>query len=617
MRDSFAALALVLAACGSGGQGSPASPDARPVVADASLADAFMPDASVPDASVPDASPSLSDYGVIDVSGLTSSAGTWIWTTASVPGGIGWGVAAFWGVARLGASGREGVVLSGWSTGGGPPAEPYDVDLAVLAQQPDGTLRLATAEVVDAPRTHGSGAVLVADFNEDGRDDVFLPAHNESPFAPRSSVALLSRADGTLHAVEVGDSVEDHGSSVVTIGGKPTVLAANFALSSPSSPNPIYTYDGNGGFAINSLAGFVSAMSATAADLDGDGRAEIIYSQLSQGRGQDINQWNFWYRFENGKLAGDAQRLPMPYFDDPKYADLVSDWPVKTHTPRIWTDDVNHDGRPDLLAGAMAWSGAIGVQGSVLQIYLNRGNMVFTDETDSLNPDWMRRGGEDHTLRMADIDGSGIDTYFVSGESYCAASIPADRCHANYVVVNDGSGRLHVALHDEFVNVGRAINAFVRSTYGRPYLALQDDAQLPRIIAYQADDGRINFLGVVNVTASVGDNRFSFRSALVNLPLRIDLAAQYRKPITVRDRNGSRIIRTFAGDDVIHAGSSGACTVDGGAGTDTVVYGGQRGRYTVARAANGWTVTDGTGVECADTLRNVEVLRFSDGDVPL
>ncbi len=60
-----------------------------------------------------------------------------------------------------------------------------------------------------------------------------------------------------------------------------------------------------------------------------------------------------------------------------------------------------------------------------------------------------------------------------------------------------------------------------------------------------------------------------------------------------------------AGDDII----------DGGAGTDTAIYNGLSKDYTWTRNANGtWTVR---GAEGADTLLNVETLKFSDKSVTL
>jgi hypothetical protein len=93
-------------------------------------------------------------------------------------------------------NGREGLIVTGWSCCGartpdntapaGIPVTP--VNIAVLEQQQDGTLQLATSKYVSDPQTNGAGIVLVGDFNQDGIQDFFLPAYNESPFLPASSM---------------------------------------------------------------------------------------------------------------------------------------------------------------------------------------------------------------------------------------------------------------------------------------------------------------------------------------------------------------------------------------------------------------------------------------------
>jgi hypothetical protein len=77
-------------------------------------------------------------------------------------------------------------------------------------------------------------------------------------------------------------------------------------------------------------------------------------------------------------------------------------------------------------------------------------------------------------------------------------------------------------------------------------------------------------------------------------------------------------IYTGAGDDRI-GGSGGNDLIDGGAGTDTAYFRGPAAAYAITAASDG-TVTvaetnPGSGpADGTDTLRNVEVLHFADGD---
>ncbi|MEO6339649.1 MAG: M10 family metallopeptidase C-terminal domain-containing protein [Caulobacteraceae bacterium] len=67
-------------------------------------------------------------------------------------------------------------------------------------------------------------------------------------------------------------------------------------------------------------------------------------------------------------------------------------------------------------------------------------------------------------------------------------------------------------------------------------------------------------------------------------------------------------------------GGGGSDLLDGGAGTDTAIYSGASASYTWTKAGDGsWTVQDtrAGSPDGADTLRNIEILRFSDRSVTL
>ena len=66
-------------------------------------------------------------------------------------------------------------------------------------------------------------------------------------------------------------------------------------------------------------------------------------------------------------------------------------------------------------------------------------------------------------------------------------------------------------------------------------------------------------------------------------------------------------------DDLFLPGT-GSDFIDGGLGTDTVVYSGPRSSYTLTKTSNGFTVTDANGT---DTLQSVERLKFSNGGIAL
>ncbi|SLN69235.1 Ig-like domain-containing protein [Oceanibacterium hippocampi] len=77
---------------------------------------------------------------------------------------------------------------------------------------------------------------------------------------------------------------------------------------------------------------------------------------------------------------------------------------------------------------------------------------------------------------------------------------------------------------------------------------------------------------------------------------------------------GANKMYGYAGNDTLEGGA-GNDTLDGGDGLDVAVYSGNASDYTVSKNAYGDYVvkSNGTG-EGTDTLSNIEVLRFADGD---
>ncbi|MDQ1830860.1 DUF4214 domain-containing protein [Massilia scottii] len=64
-------------------------------------------------------------------------------------------------------------------------------------------------------------------------------------------------------------------------------------------------------------------------------------------------------------------------------------------------------------------------------------------------------------------------------------------------------------------------------------------------------------------------------------------------------------------------GAGGDDDIDGGAGNDVAYYVGPRANYDVTRIAAGYVVSDRVGDEGYDVLKNIETLRFSNGNVSL
>ena len=305
---------------------------------------------------------------------------------------------------RLGPSNLEGLAFAGWLWQG-------DIDnrdeslfeptrIALVEQTSDGDLILATDKYVSSAWVNGAGSVQVADFNNDGKDDLFFPAHNESPFVDKPSTVFLSNDRRTFTKQEINDNLQAHGATTATINGRPTVVTVGFG------PDAYNTYQFiSGRFQINNFTREMGNMGVTVADFLGTGQPQFLFTDVATGPGtydyENRKHYHLIYEFEDGKIANSPTvTLKPPYFNGkPKYEGYESHWDpyTKTHSPRAYSYDINNDGNVDALIDAWLWPGKLLPDGGhrtlyKLQIWQNNGDSNFTDVTDELNTEWNENG---------------------------------------------------------------------------------------------------------------------------------------------------------------------------------------------------------------------------------
>jgi hypothetical protein len=530
----------------------------------------------------------------------------------------------------LGAAQRTGVVMIGWQYNGfdNTANQVTPVNLGILEQQADGTMLLNSSAYVAAPQTSGTHSIIVTDFNGDGKDDIFLPAHNESPFVQMPSTLLLSTPGGSFAKVTLTDALMAHDAQLGSYMGQQVVVTAAYSLQGQTPSSPVYHWNGSTLVfeegAVRNSSGAVGS-SVQLADFDGNGVEELLVGDFLWGPGYPWTPQNdnriAIFGFDGTDITGNAPiKMFVPWVET-HYPDISSQTPHGSHNPRVWVDDFNYDGRPDIVAETTLWNHGNNSWPLMLQMLQNNGNFDFTDKTAALNPDFEPFTDLlDYEMQLVDLDASGINSY-LSGR---AAPREFDGTHyvglddrqSNWLLVNDGTGRLHVALHDEYVAIGQQVLAYAASIYHDPStLYVETYGGTPRLHGYLTDAGLLNFVAEVPTFKMVNGINHSTSSVLVNVPVEIDLRTDYTDVIAINDRNGSGRMRTFAGNDSVHD-ANGAATahIDLGLGIDTAFYSHAAGSYGVARTTASITVT-GNGL--SDTLANVERLRFTDANLAL
>ena len=529
-------------------------------------------------------------------------AGYWKFSNANTN----FAVAPFYSQIKLGHNSLNGIVLGGWAYSGWDNKVFNPINIEILDQQSDGTLKVNTSKYVSDPLTNGEGSVIVSDFNGDGIDDIFLAAHNESPSIDKSSTVYLSNGIDSYTKLSLDDAIQAHSARLSNLNGVKTVVTSGYG-----SSDPFYQFDNaSGTFKILKWGNTVAegenlcGSSAITADFNNDGVSELVIVDVWWGPGYEYDankpQSELLYELNNNSLSNTPKIIANPYFNDKAAYDIyLSDGAGKTHQANVWAEDFNHDSKLDLIVGSEIFAKSGGIAPAVLQFLQNQGSLEFEDVTDQLQSTLPKDSWfNDYAMQILDIDHSGINSFLVGMYTYGTTGFPG-----NYILLNDGTGQTYSAIdQSQFATWGRQLKSFASST---------SFVTSPQLIAYQSSSGAINFLA--------GMGSYNGKMTLLNLPIQYNPTTDFTQVINIQSRNGSSLIRTFAGNDSINdaSRSQSVTHIDGGLGSDTCIYSGLSANYSIKKTSTGYTVQDTVGLYGADTLVNIEKLQFTDQTISI
>ena len=284
----------------------------------------------------------------------------------------------------------------------------------------------------------GSG---VADFNGDGRDDVFLGDYgmDAPPHPGAQNVLLLSGPGGTLtnatptlpqsidnpHDVAVGDADGDGDLDilVVSVWGSPEV--APYLLLN----------DGSGDFVIGGTLPPDLELrqnwftSAAFSDVDRDGDQDLVMGVAGEFMGNTLSVPGSMVLLNDGaaRFAPLPGALPAGPFPDDAVGGLALN---------VFPTDLTGDGYPDLIFDFTRNS----YVGRMIQVLINNGDGTFRDETSTRFPLSVNSDPAFGRVELIDFDRNGaVDVLARPWD-------PDDP--EPLVYLNDGSGSFSAITHD-------------------------------------------------------------------------------------------------------------------------------------------------------------------------
>jgi hypothetical protein len=351
------------------------------------------------------------------------------------------------------------------------------------------------------PTTGSVNHVFVRDFNGDGRDDIMLidqgleDLDSMTPgFDGAQNQLLLSDATGKLKlqpSTWLSDNEADfnHISTVADIDGNGTMDLVLVRLGGPKFGNgglQVFLNDGTGSFDDKTAALLPWEVTAAggdqfaaggveAADLDGDGKMELVLTSYSIGKTAILKKDSIGRYTIAGKYDMPAQYADIGYAADTRAANNGRGLGGSS----VVVGDFNGDGSKDI---AILWEGS---NKGFVQILNGSGNLAFTDATSMVDGVLMstKSSGPISRLQAIDANQDGVTDLAVE---YFSQSINELATRSPYLVFNKDTNKM------SFLNILGSMTAPQFATEAQTF----GDDQLGFRVVDLNRDGKLDFLAV-------------------------------------------------------------------------------------------------------------------------
>jgi hypothetical protein len=468
-------------------------------------------------------------------------------------------------VVDLDGDGVDEVVFGGLETQPNTPAEFSPITVHTFGWK-QGVFQNLSSQFLPnkAGDVMGVGAFEFADFNKDGKTDIFMSAYADMSYR-FSPYVLYNRGDSFEKVALPVTEAQQHGSAVGDVNGDGfTDVFATGYLEAPC----IYLGSPEGLRAVP-FTNFAGGSDVVLGDFLGDGTMTAVISDYWPA---DIDTMLAKVRISSdGKTAmlEELGFLPMPLLENRTSATEES------HDARIAAADFNADGLLDvLLYSRQNYDGQKWPNMSAIQFLQNKGNGVFTDVTSSQLSGYVSASMIPYAPVVRDLNEDGLIDIFVDGTSWGT--------------VRNSASLLMQASSGQFIDTARTqLSTQITEDGGVSTVAMGPDGNF-HLITLSISKGT----GVVHSQLlSFPDREFAERLNGTDLSDRMD------------GKGGNDVLKGGAGDDQI----------DGGVGVDMAVFELNFKNYVIELQKESRIVVRGN--QGVDQLVNVERLQFADKNI--
>ncbi|MDD1649458.1 MAG: FG-GAP-like repeat-containing protein [Methylococcaceae bacterium] len=426
--------------------------------------------------------------------------------------------------------------------------------------------------------------VLIADFNADGQNDLFIADHgwDANPFPGFQNQLFLSTPSGGWRYAsdqlpQISDFTHAAAAADIDRDGDLDIFAGN---GYGKIPPYFLMNDGTGHFVrddtrlpnatgeiLDTVTRITHFAGAEFADLDQDGWADLILTAAAAQPYEQFRNTTVFWNQQGRFVQGQVTQLPQPAR------------PESRSDMEVGIADFDGDGLKDIvLVGSTGTA-----DGSFVQLFKSLGNRQFDDVSASRLPQEFReilptddtRINKPWPIWVTVFDYNGdlaSDFYMEFSGAGAGDSTPV-------VWLNDGMGGFSVVTPGQLVNPGYE----GQFAYGRLY---QTSAGLQWVgPAMEKSDHSLLLNRMVTTTAYIG-------------------------------RPGDDAAESLTGNNNRNyfVGGGGNDTIDGAGGIDFATYTSHSGNYQILVKENSiLEISARSGGEGIDSLLNIERLKFSDG----